>query len=238
VRDLSERPKGYRFPMTIIKYAVWLYHRFTLSFRDVQEILFERGIDISHETIRAWCGRFGPAIAEELRDREPRRGRTWHVDEMRLVLGGVVHWLWRAVNEHGDVLDVLLQEKRGANAAKRFFRRLLDHHDIPEELVSDGLESYGAALREVPELTAVEHIEVLASEHRNNLIEQSHRPTRDQERQQRCFRGAKRAQGFLFTLAHVSNLVRHTRARTLAEQRRHNWLCAFAVWDEVALQVA
>ena len=213
--ESSERPKGYRFPKTIISYAVYLYHRFLLSYRDVQELLFERGIDVSHETIRVWCVKFGPDLAEALRHRKPRRGRTRHLDEMRVVLGGVTHWLWRAVNEHGEVLDVLLQEHRDAVAAKRFLRRLIDDHELPERIVTDSLRSYGAALRGLPELDISEHVKVLAAERQNNLIEQSHRSTREQERQQRGFRTAPRAQRFLVAHAEVSNLFRWMRSKGL-----------------------
>ncbi len=236
--ESTERSKGYRFPKTIISYAVYLYHRFLLSYRDVQELLFERGINVSHETVRVWCAKFGPDMAEALRHRKPRRGRTWHLDEMRVVLGGVTQWLWRAVNEHGDVLDVLLQEHRDTGAAKRFFRRLIDDQELPERIVTDGLRSYGAALRELPELVASEHIIVSAAERQNNLIEQSHRPTRDQERQQRGFRTALRAQRFLFTHAEVSNLFRHTRARTPAQLRGRNLTRSFGVWAELSLAIA
>ncbi len=133
----AECPKGYRFPKTIISYAVYLYHRFLLSYRDVQELLFERGVNVSHETIRAWCAKFGPDIAEALRQRKPRRGRSWHLDEMRVVVGSVTRWLWRAVNEHSEVLDVLLQHHRDTDAAKRFFRRLVDDYELPERIISD-----------------------------------------------------------------------------------------------------
>ena len=105
----------------------------------MQELLFERGVDVSHETIRAWCVKFGPDLAEALRHRKPRRGRSWHLDEMRVVVAGVVHWLWRAVNEYGEVSNVLLQEYRDTHAAKRFFRRLIDDQEIPER-VRMGLE--------------------------------------------------------------------------------------------------
>lgn len=104
-----ECPKGYRFPKVIISYAVYLYYRFLLSYRDVQELLFKRGVDVSYETVRAWWARFSSDMAKMLRCRKPRRGRTWHLDEMRVKLGGVVHWMWRAVNEYGEVMDVLLQ---------------------------------------------------------------------------------------------------------------------------------
>ena len=235
--ESRERPKGYRFPKTIISYAIYLYYRFLLSYRDVQELLFERGIDVSHETIRAWYTKFGPDLAEALRHRKSRRGRSWHLDEMRVVVGGVVHWLWRAVNEHGEVLDVLLQEHRDTGAAKRFFRRLIDDQGIPERIVTDGLRSYSAALREVPELATTEHITVSAAERQNNLIEQSHRPTREQERQQRKFRGVRRAQRFLFTHAGVTNLFRSTRSGIPAQLRRHSLTRGFALWNELSLSI-
>lgn len=217
---------------------MYLYHRFLLSYRDVQELLFERGIEVSHETVRVWCAKFGPDLAEALRHRKSRRGRSWHLDEMRVVIGGATHWLWRAVNEYGDVLDVLLQEHRDTGAAKRFFRRLIDDQGIPERIVSDGLRSYGAALRELPELDATEHVTVSAAARQNNLIKQSHRPTRDQERQQRGFRGMTRAGRFLFTHAEVSNLFRHTRARTPARLRHRHLTRSFALWGELSLSIA
>jgi putative transposase len=237
VNDASESPKGYRFPKLVISYAVYLYHRLPISYRDVQELLFKRGIDVSHETVRAWCVRFGPDLAEALRQRKPRQGRVWHLDEMRIVLGGVTHWLWRAINEHGEVLDVLLQKTRCKEAAKRCLQRLLDVQDIPEQIVTDGLRSYSAAIRETPELGCSLHTKVSAAERQNNLIEQSHRPTRDRERQQRGFRGLERTQAFLFTHAEVGNLFRYTRARTPAFLRRRNWRYAFNCWDELSLSI-
>lgn len=157
---------------------------------------------------------------------------------MRVVIGGTTYWLWRAVNEHGEVLDVLLQEHRATGAAKRFFRRLIDDQGIPERIVTDGLRSYGAAMREVPELDATDHVTVSAAARQNNPIEQSHRPTRDQERQQRGFRGITRAGRFLFTHAEVNLLFRHTCARTPAQVRRRNWLRGFGLWDELLLSIA
>ena len=225
--DASESPKGYRYPKLVISHAVYLYHRLTISYRDVQELLFKRGIDVSHETVRAWCIRFGPDLAEALRRRKPRRGRVWHLDEMRIVVGGVTQWLWRAVNEYGEVLDVLLQETRCKNAARRCLKRLLDEQDIPEQIVTDGLRSYGAAIHELPELGGTLHVPISVAERQNNLIEQSHRPTRDRERQQRGFRSLARTQAFLFTHAEVGNLFRHTRARTPAFLRRRNWFYGF-----------
>ncbi len=199
--------------------------------------MFERGIDVSHETVRIWCAKFGPDMAETLRHRRPRRGRSWHLDEMRVVLGGVTHWLWRAVNEHGDVLDVLLHKNRDTGAAKRFFKRLIDDQGIPERIVTDGFRSYGAALRELPELGASEHVTVSAAERQNNRIEQSHRSTREHERQQRGFRTVLRAQRFLFTHAEISNLFRRTRGRTPAHLRRRDLTRSFGVWAELPLAI-
>jgi len=235
--ESTERPKGYRFPKLIISYAVYLYHRFLLSYRDVQELLFERGVDVSHETVRIWCAKFGCDLAEALRHRKPKRGSTWHLDEMRVVLGGVTHWLWRAVNEYGDVLDVLLQENRDTGAAKRFFRRLVDDHELPERIVTYGLRSYGAALRDIPELNGSEHVTVSAAARQNNLIEQSHRPTREQERQQRGFRMAPRTQGFLFVHSEISQLFRHTRTRTPSQLCRRNLTRSFGLWGELSLAI-
>ncbi len=235
--EASDSPKGYRFPKLVIGHAVYLYHRLRISYRDVQELLFKRGIEVSHETVRAWCGRFGPDLAEALRHRKCKRGRVWHLDEMRIVMGGVAHWLWRAINEHGEVLDVLLQRTRCKNAAKRCLQRLLDEQDIPERIVTDGLRSYGAAILETPELGGALHITVSAAERQNNRIEQSHRPTRDRERQRRGFRSLERTQAFLYAHAEVGNLFRHTRARTRAWLRRHNWHHGFSLWDELALSI-
>ncbi len=236
--NASESPKGYRYPRLVIGHAIYLHHRLPISYRDVQELLFERGIDVSHETVRAWCLRFGPAMAEASRQRRPRRGRVWHLDEMRIVLGGVVHWLWRAIDEHGEVLDVLLQKTCCKKAAKRCLQRLLDEQDIPERIVTDGLRSYGAAIRETPELSCARHVRVSAAERQNNLIEQSHRPTRDRERQQRGFRSPERTQKFLFTHAEVGNLCRHTCASTPARLRRRNWLHGFGLCDALSLLIS
>ena len=233
----SECPKGYRFPKAVIGYAIYLYHRFLLSFRDVQELLYERGIEVSHEAIRSWCRRFGPDLAEALHHRKPRRGRCWHLDEMRVMVGGIVKWLWRSVNEHGEVLDVLLQGSRDKEAAKRFFRRLMDENELPERIVTDGLRSYGAALKDLPELTASEHITVSAAQRQNNLIEQSHRSTRAQERQQLGFRCTSTTKRFLFTHSELSNLFQRSRGTTPAKLRRRYLTHGFALWRELGMSI-
>ena len=187
------KPYRHRFPMTIIQHAVWLYHRFPLSYRDVQELLHQRGIQVSHETLREWCIKFVPLFAEDLRHREPRRGSRWHLDEVCTSVDGVRHWLWRAVDEYGFVLDILLQPHRDTEAAKTFLTRLLSEYYVPEVIHADQLRSYGAAIRKIPSLADVDH-QVISTARCNNIIEQEHRSTRRQERSQQGFKKRKRAQ--------------------------------------------
>jgi putative transposase len=144
----DQKLPGDRFPLSIIGYAVWLYHRYPLSYRDVEELLFERGIRVSRASIRTWCINFSDEFARGLRHREPRRGVRWHLDEMHVLVGGVPHWLWRAVDEHGAVLDVFLQPHRDTDATKGFFKRLLGEHEVPDTVCTDQLASDGAAIRE------------------------------------------------------------------------------------------
>src|SRR5579872_4550088 len=140
--------RRHRFPAEIISHAVWLYHVFSLSPRDVELILAERGVVGTHESIRHWCHKFGAEFARRLRRRRPRPGDAWHLDEVFIRIRGVLHYLWRAVDQHGVVLDILVQERRDGAAAKRFFKRLLQGLKYePRRLVTDGLRSYGVAHR-------------------------------------------------------------------------------------------
>lgn len=233
----GQKLPGYRFPLEVIGYAVWLYHRFTLSYRDVEELLLERGIAVTRESIRTWCIKFSDLFAQGLRHREPRRGSRWHLDEMHVDVGGVTHWLWRAVDEHGVVLDVFLQRHRDTEAARSFFTWLLSEQGIPVTIHTDKLWSYGAALRKLPVLHGVEHVQVVSTARCNNLVEQSHRPTRRQERQQRGFRSRRRAQGFLDLHARITNLHHPARCTLPAHHRRHHQKRAFVLWRDVVTQV-
>ena len=146
----AARYKGYRYPIEVIGHAVWLYHRFALSLRDVEELMVARGVVVSYETIRSWCAKFGPGYAAQLRRRRPRPGDKWHLDEVFVKINGATHYLWRAVDQHGDVLDILVQSRRNAVAAKRFFRKLLKGlRYVPRVLVTDKLASYQVAHREL-----------------------------------------------------------------------------------------
>jgi transposase-like protein len=155
--DAASLYKGYRFPVEIISHCVWLYHRFPLSFREIEEMMAQRGVIVSYETIRAWCARFGPMFAQALRRRQPRRGDRWHLDEVFLTINGQRSYLWRAVDQDGNVLDILVTSRRDARSAKRFFRTLLKGlRYVPRVVVTDKLRSYGAALRQV--LPSVEEL--------------------------------------------------------------------------------
>jgi putative transposase len=148
--------KGHRYPVEVISHCVWLYFRFPLSLREVEELMLERGIVVSYETIRRWCGTFGQTYAGALRRRQPRPGDKWHLDEVFLMINGRLQYLWRAVDQDGNVLDILVQNRRDKAAARRFFRRLMKRTGaVPRVIVTDKLRSYGAAHREV--MPSVEH---------------------------------------------------------------------------------
>jgi putative transposase len=159
--------KGFRFPAEIISHCVWLYHRFPLSLREVQEMMLQRGIIVSHETIRQWCATFGQTYANALRRRRARPGDKWHLDEVFITINGRHHYLWRAVDQNGTVLDILVTSRRDTRAATRFFRKLLKGLEyVPRVLVTDKLPSYQAARRRV--LRSVEHRQ---SKYLNNRAE-------------------------------------------------------------------
>ncbi len=222
---------GYRFPPEIIGHGVWLYHRFCLSFRDVEELLAKRGIVVSYETIRHWCRKFGPHYARTLRRRQGRLGDIWHLDELFVNIQGKRHYLWRAVDQDGDVIDILVQRHRNACAAKRFFRKLLKGQGTaPWQLVTDKLRSYSAAHREV--MPSVAHD---TQQYANNRAEVSHQPTRQRERQMKRFKSAGQAQRFLAVHGVVQNLFRlgrhHLRSanyRLLRERSFKAWGAATA----------
>jgi putative transposase len=218
----------HRFPAEIISHAVWLYHVFSLSLRDVELILAERGIVVTHESIRHWCLKFGADFARRLRRRRPRPGDTWHLDEVFVRIRGVLHYLWRAVDQNGVALDILLQDRRNGAAAKRFFKHLL--HDLqykPGCLVTDGLRSYGVAQRAI--MPDVRH---RTSRYLNNRAENSHRPTRRRERQMQRFKSAGQAQRFLSTQAMIYGHFRPQRHLMAARSYRHARAKAFRLWQQ------
>ena len=200
----TQRDKDHRFPSEIISHGVWLYYRFNLSYRDVQEILLERGIEVSHEAIRKWCGKFGQDYANRLRHRRPWPGDKWHLDEVFITINGERYSLWRAVDQADHVLDILVQSRRNKRAAKKFFRKLLKGLKyVPRVVITDKLKSYGAAKREI--LPGAEHRQ---SRYLNNCCENSHRPTRQRERRMQGFKSPGHAQRFLSAYGPISQHFR------------------------------
>ncbi|KAA0996114.1 IS6 family transposase [Paraburkholderia panacisoli] len=188
---------GHRFPAVVISCAVRWYFRFQLSLRDIEELLFERGIVVSYETVRRWCDKFGTGFAHRVKAGRRKPGSTWHLDELFVTLRGEPYVLWRAVDEHGAELDILLQKRRDTAAAERFFKRVLRSCPVPRKIVTDQLRSYPAAKSKIPELANVKHVFVKAATRVNNRAENSHQPTRERERRLRGFRDPKRTQAFL-----------------------------------------
>ena len=218
---------GYRFPPDIISHAVWLYYRFCLSFRDAEDLLAQRGVTVTYETIRQWCQRFGPIYARRLRRRRGRMGDTWHLDEVFVTIQGRQQYLWRAVDEDGDVLDILVQSHRNRRAAVRFFRKLLKTQGrIPRRLITDQLRSYAAACRTV--MPSVVHV---TDQYANNRAEVSHQPTRQRERQMRRFKSAAHVQRFASVHGVVQNLFRVGRHLLRSTHHRVLRKRAFVEWD-------
>jgi putative transposase len=192
--------RGFRYPAEIISHGVWLYYRFLLSFREVPEMMLQRGIVVSHETIRQWCVRFGQTYANGLRRRRPRPGDTWHLDEVFLTINGQRQYLWRAVDQDGDVLDIGVTPRRDTKAATRFFRKLFTGMQyVPRVVVADKLGSYQAARCRV--VRSVEHRQ---SKYLNNRAENSHQPTRQRERAMKRFTSPGHAQRFLSAFSGIS----------------------------------
>ena len=219
--------KRHRFPPDIISYAVWLYYRFNLSHRDVEDLLAERGITISRESIRLWCIKFGPKYARRLKRKHLGYGDTFFIDEVFVKINGKRHYLWRAVDQDGEVVDVYLQAKRDGAAAKRFFKRLIKAHGgEPRKIVTDKLRSYGVAHRElIPE--AIHD----TSQYANNRAEQSHEATRVRERGMRKFKSVGQAQRFVTAHAAVSNLFNLGRHLVRAHHYRDLRMSAFSEWS-------
>jgi transposase-like protein len=220
--------RGFRFPWIVIQHAVWLYARFTLSLRDVEELLAQRGIVVSYETIRTWVARFGPPIARRLRAQRGKPSGCWHLGEMFASIGGRRMYLWRAVDGEGEILNVLVQARRDNRAALRLMRKLLRKHGMaPATLVTDRLGSYAAAAGELG-LSAI-HVQAKS---RNNRAESSHVSIRRRERMMQGLRSTGSAQRFLSIHAAVANTF--TTSRHLVSARGHRFLRseAFTAWHE------
>jgi putative transposase len=214
--------RGYRLPPVIIQRAVWLYLRFTLSFRDVQVLLAERGITVSHETIRRWVAHFGPIYARRLRAMRPAPTGRWHLDEVFISIAGQQMYLWRAVDDEGEVLDVLVQARHDKDAALRLMRKLMKNQGpAPTSIVTDRYRAYDAALRDL----GFSHIH-RRGRRLNNRAESSHVPIRRRERKMQGFRSAGSAQRFLSS--HSASYNTFNVCRHLTAASTYRFLCSQA----------
>jgi putative transposase len=222
--------KRHRFPPEIIAHAVWLHFRFPLSLRLVEEMLLERGIVVSHETVRRWALKFGPDCARRLRRKTPSRRDIWHLDEVVITLAGKKHWLWRAVDQDGYILDEIVQSRRISKAAKRLLKRLLRKQGCPpRRIITDKLGSYAAAHRQI--MPAVEH---RSHKGLNKRAENSHLPFRRRERARQGFRSPGGLQRFVAVFSAVRHLFVPPRSRRSALATHLHRLKAMAEWKTAA----
>ena len=221
--------KRHRFPAEVIVHCVWLYHRFGLSLRDVQDLMAERGVAVTYETIGQWCRKFGPAFAAALRRGRARPGDKWHVDEVQLKMNGRRCWLWRAVDQAGIVLDILVQERRNQQAAETFFRRLVEGCGfLPRVLITDKLASYPPAQRRIlPEVDHRRHKGL------NNRAENSHRPTRRRERAMQRFKSPEHAQRFLSAFEPIRGHFCPRRHLLSATRYQQELTARFQTWRQI-----
>jgi putative transposase len=221
--------KRFRYPSEIISHAVWLYHRFCLSFRDVEELLAARGIIVSYETIRRWCMKFGQTYAHLLKKSQGQLGDQWFLDEVFIKINGRRHYLWRAVDQDNNTLEILVQTKRNKRAALKFLRKLLKSNPAPNRITTDKLRSYSAAINVIG--PSIPHD---TDQYSNNIVEISHQPTRQRERQMRKFKSAGQAQRFLACHAVINNHFRLQRHLLKAKHYRFFRKRAFDLWSQIA----
>lgn len=231
-RPTLPRLKGFRFPREIIAYAVWAYHRFALSAADVEDLLAERGVIVSREAIRLWVNRFGAQFAACIRRDRPRVSDKWHLDEVVIVINGVNHWLWRAIDADGDVLDILVQPRRNAKAARRFLKRLIARFGEPRVVVSDKLRSYARPIRDL-----APNADHRAHKGLNNRIEGAHRSTRKREKIMGRFKSPRQAQRFLSAHDQINVVFRPRRYRLSSTSWRHARADAFRLWGDYAAEL-
>ena len=223
----------HRFHPDIIRRAVWMYFRFNLSFRDVEELMIERGVDVSYETVRRWVDKFGSTYAKRIRSRSEPPSPIWHLDKVYTKINGKMVYLWRAVDEEGTVLDIIVQKRRNTKAAMRLLRKLLRNQSIkPTKIVTDRLGSYGAALK----LLGLKHLQDVGGR-KNNRAECSHVPIRRRERKAQKFRSVRNAQKLLSVHGQIYNLFNYRRHLTSRNTLRKFRQQAQAEWNSVTAPV-
>jgi putative transposase len=227
------RLKGFRYPREVIAYAVWAYHRLALSTADVEDLLAARGVIVSRETVRLWVNRFGLHFSDCIRRDRPRPNDKWHLDEVVITIRGKKHWLWRGVDAKGDALDILVQTRRNAKAAKRFFKRLVTKFGEPRVVITDKLRSYIKPIKSL-----VPNADHRAHKGLNNAIEVSHRSTRKREKIMGRFKSHRQAQRFLSAHDRINLIFRPRRYQLTAISYRHARSYAFSLWADYTAEMA
>lgn len=227
---MTDRYKGYRIPKSIIGYAVRHYYRYKLSLRDISEMLLERGINVTYETIRQWCKTWGPVFASKIRQKRGAGFKDkWHIDEMRIKIKGEIFWLWRLIDSDGDEIEVLLQRRRDAKSAIRFLKKAVKRLGFsPRVMITDKLRSYKKAHRVL--LKSTEH---RSHKRLNNSIENSHQPTREKERQMRGFKTPGNAQRFLSSMGVFLNLLKVGRYKHSASHYKQKLKDSLETFDNI-----
>jgi len=227
------RLKGFRYPREVIAYAVWAYYRLALITADVEDLLAARGVIVSREAIRLWVNRFGRHFADCIRRDRPRPNDKWHMDEVVITIRGKKHWLWRAIDARGDVLDILVQTRRNAKASKRFLQRLVARFGEPRVVITDKLRSYIKPIK-----TLAPDADHRAHKGLNNAIEVSHRPTRKREKIFGGFKSQRQAQRFLSGHDQINLIFRPRRYQLTATSYRHARTDAFSLWADYTAEMA
>jgi putative transposase len=231
VSTRESRYRRHRFPIEVVEQCVWLHFRFALSYRNIEEMMAKRGVPVTYETVREWCHKFGSPYAARLKKKRTRFGAKWHLDEVFIKMNGIQHYLWRAVDQNGAVIDILVQPRRDRWAALRFFRKLLHTAErAPRVIITDKLRSYTAAKKLI--LPDVEHRQ---SRYLNNRAENSHQPTRMGECQMKRFQSPEHAQRFLCVFESINAIFRLRRHLLSAARRRQLLKQAFHLWNRIAI---
>ena len=232
IPTIMSRLKGFRYPREVIAYAAWAYHRLALSTADVEDLLAARGVIVSRETVRLWVNRFGRHFSDCIRRDRPRPNDKWHMDEVVITIRGKKHWLWRAIDANGDVLDILIQTRRNAKAAKRCFQRLVAQFGEPRVVITDKLRSYIKPIK-----TLAPDADHRAHKGLNNAIEVSHRPTRKREKVMGGFKSHRHAQRFLSAHDQINLIFRPRRYQLNATSYRHARSDAFSLWADYTAEM-
>jgi len=228
--DNDLKYKNFRFPVAVISHAIFLYNRFVLSYRDVADLLYERGIVVSHQSIKDWNLRFGDLFAEEIKKRRRKPSRRWHLDEMHCKIRGKKHYLWRAVDSDGVVLDVFVSKRRNKNAAITFFKRLLGSYKNPSRITTDRLRTYRSVVRDT--FPSATHIR---AKWKNNRVENSHIIVRERERKMKRFKSTEQAQRFLDRFEFIRTYLKPKQHLMAASSYRRSVTQRLRVWKEIAL---